>query len=162
MLREWAEEDSEWYAASIHDPEIQRFTSEPEKLTASEVRTAIIAQRNRPDAAGFVICDAATGDRLGNIGITRDGSVGEAAYWLASAARGRGVATRALKLISAWALRDFGIAEIRLWTHAENARSRQVAERAGYRRTPQHDNHRTVNGDVWPISTYVLVVDSSG
>jgi RimJ/RimL family protein N-acetyltransferase len=50
------------------------------------------------------------------------------------AARGRGVATTALRLASRWALRDLGVARVQLATHVENTASQRVAERAGLRR----------------------------
>jgi RimJ/RimL family protein N-acetyltransferase len=44
---------------------------------------------------------------------------------------------------------------IRLWTHADNAASRLVAERAGYRRAPADDQRRTVKGQVWNTVGYL-------
>jgi quercetin dioxygenase-like cupin family protein len=65
VLRDWNADDAGWYAAAVRDPEIQRFTSEPDALTARQVRTAIADLHGRPDQVGFVICDVLTGERLG-------------------------------------------------------------------------------------------------
>jgi RimJ/RimL family protein N-acetyltransferase len=154
-LRAWHDDDADWYAAAVRDPQIQRFTSEPEDLTAGQVRVAIAALPERPEQVGFVICDAATGQRLGNIALQRTGAVGEVSYWVAAEARGRGVATATLRLLSTWALAALGLRELRLWCHADNWGSRLVAERAGYRRAPQHDGERVVKGQAWPVVGYV-------
>ena len=87
-LREWHPEDAQWYADSVRDSDIQRFTTDPPTLTADEVRTAIIALRSAeppndgslPDV-GLLICDATTGERLGNIAFAGHGA--ELSYWVA-------------------------------------------------------------------------------
>lgn len=154
MLRQWRLTDADWYAQAAHDPEIQRYTTESPTLTAPEVRAAIVALADQTDTVGFVVCDAATGQRLGNIALRHDASIGEVSYWVAASARGRGVATRALRLFSDWAFAGLGLSEVRLWTHADNAASRLVAERAGYQRAPDHDQQRIVKGQVWDTVGY--------
>jgi RimJ/RimL family protein N-acetyltransferase len=87
-LRHWAEDDAAWYAACARDPEIQRFTVDPPTLDADQLLTAIVRLRSVDDAEGFVICDAVSGARLGNIAAVHDGRVADVSYWLAAAARG--------------------------------------------------------------------------
>ena len=83
-LRRWSESDADWYAASTRDPLIQRFTTESADLTADEVRAAIRALLASDNPyAGLAITDSATGERLGNIAVTREGEV---SYWLAESA----------------------------------------------------------------------------
>lgn len=53
------------------------------------------------------------------------------------------------------ALARLPIAEVRLWTHADNAASRTVAERAGYVRDERGDRVREVKGQQWPTVAYV-------
>jgi [ribosomal protein S5]-alanine N-acetyltransferase len=62
-LREWADDDSAWYAQGVRGPLIQRFTTESPTLEARQVLTAIARRRAAGDAEGFVICDAVTGGR---------------------------------------------------------------------------------------------------
>ena len=154
VLRAWRLADADWYANAACDPEIQRFTSESPTLTAAEVRAAIGALAERPDAVGFVICQATTGQQLGNIALRHQAGVGEVSYWVAAPARGRGMASRALRLLSEWAFATLGLSVIKLWTHADNVASRRVAERAGYRRAPEDDQRRTVKGQVWETVGY--------
>jgi len=47
-------------------------------------------------------------------------------------ARGRGIASRALRLVSAWALDELGVGRLQLHADVENVPSQRVAERAGY------------------------------
>lgn len=154
VLRQWRATDADWYTDAAHDPEIQRYTTEPPTLTAAEVCAAIDALPNQPDTVGVVICDATSGRRLGNMALRHDAAIGEVSYWVVASARGHGVATRALRLFSDWAFAVLELSEIRLWTHAGNAASRLVAERAGYRRAPDHDQQRTVKGQVWDTVGY--------
>jgi RimJ/RimL family protein N-acetyltransferase len=99
------------------------------------------------------ICDATTGDRLGNIAFA--GREAELSYWVAAPARGRGVATRAVRLLVDYAFAVLHADEVRLWTRSDNVGSRAVAERAGFVREPSEDRQRQVKGSVWDMRRYV-------
>ncbi|MGV9596481.1 GNAT family N-acetyltransferase [Streptosporangium sandarakinum] len=157
QLRDWADDDAAWYAESARDPEIQRFTTDPSTLDAAQVLAAINRMRASDREVGFVICDSITGAKLGNIALAHDGRVGELSYWLAAEARGRGVVTRALTLITSWAVRHIGLVELRLWAHQDNLASQRVALRAGYLRDPDRDKAQEAKGAVWPMHAFVLV-----
>jgi RimJ/RimL family protein N-acetyltransferase len=55
-------------------------------------------------------------------------------YWLAPAGRGRGIATKAVRLLCRWAFDSLGLERITLQTRPGNARSQAVARRAGFQR----------------------------
>jgi ribosomal-protein-alanine N-acetyltransferase len=156
-LRPWNVDDADWYAGTVVDDElIQRFTAEPPTVTPEDVRSAIHALLcGSPGAAGFLIADTASQERLGNIAVTYMNGAGDVSYWLADYARGRGVATRALRLFTDWSFTTLGLSELRLWAHADNNKSRAVAERAGYVRDPRSDQRRQVKGQMWPTVGYV-------
>jgi RimJ/RimL family protein N-acetyltransferase len=157
LLRGWEHADAEWYAVTATSDEmIQRFTSEPAALTAEQVQAAIADLAHEPHAAGFLICDAVSGERLGNIALSHANGIGLVSYWLAASARGRGAATRALRLLSDWAFECLALKELRLWTHATNSASQQVAERAGFLRHPELDQPRQVNNSTWETLAYRL------
>jgi [ribosomal protein S5]-alanine N-acetyltransferase len=156
LLRELADDDSPWYAESARDPLVQRFTTESPTLDAAEVLAAIVRLRGASDAEGFIICDAVTGERLGNIALSHDGRTGEVSYWVASTARGRGVAARALTLFSSWSFQRLGLDELWLHVHQENVASQRTAIRAGYQRDPERDESQEVKGAVWPMLGYAL------
>ena len=49
-------------------------------------------------------------------------------------ARGRGIATDALKLLTRWAFDQLGLQRLQLKADPDNAASQRVAEKAGYQR----------------------------
>ena len=155
-LRALKPTDADWYAVAIRDELIQRFTSEAPDITSDDVRKAILNLRGQGNATGLLICDAVSGERLGNIALHHENGVGDVSYWLAATARGKGAATRALRLLSRWAFDRLGLDELRLWTHADNSASRRVAERAGFHRDPQRDQERQIKGGTWATIAYCL------
>ena len=94
VLRHWSDDDADWCVRQVRDPEILRSTTERETLTVEGFRRALDEVHRNDDALGFVVIDAATGARLANIVATRHGQLAEVSYWVASAARGKGVASR--------------------------------------------------------------------
>ena len=84
-------------------------------------------------------------------------TTGWVGYWLLRTARGRGLATRAVRLISAWAVREMGLTTIRLTTEPENDRSRRVAERSGFRQIDFLHHQATIDGRLIDQVVYELV-----
>ncbi|WBB72695.1 GNAT family N-acetyltransferase [Micromonospora sp. WMMD1128] len=88
------------------------------------------------DAADLAILDAVTGTFVGGCALGYDEPAGGQAtlgFSLLPETRGRGLATRAVRLVAGWA---FGVGVARLWagTRLENVASQRVLERAGFRR----------------------------
>jgi RimJ/RimL family protein N-acetyltransferase len=84
--------------------------------------------------AGFAARDA-TGAAVAFAAFVKldlDGLEGELGYVVAPAARGRGVASRAVSLLTRWGLEKLGLHRIELRIDPANAASTRVAERAGY------------------------------
>ena len=67
--------------------------------------------------------------------IDRERGYGEIGYWVAADARGRGIATRATRLLADWARDELGLTRIEILPHKDNAPSRRVAEKLGFRDT---------------------------
>jgi RimJ/RimL family protein N-acetyltransferase len=85
--------------------------------------------------APFAVTDAATGAGLGSIGlVVHDlaSGVAEAGYWTTPTARGKGVTTAALMMLTDFAFQELGLVRLELLVEVENATSKAVAERAGY------------------------------
>jgi [ribosomal protein S5]-alanine N-acetyltransferase len=83
----------------------------------------------------FAITDAESGEAIGSIGVRwlePDQGVAEVGYWVAPGVRGRGVCTRAVRLVSQWVLVDHSAERLQLRADEENEASRRVAEKAGY------------------------------
>jgi RimJ/RimL family protein N-acetyltransferase len=82
------------------------------------------------------IADATTDDFLGGIGLDRVDwrhRRGEVGFWITPAARGRGLAKRAIRLIAGWAFDELGLKRMELTTTPENAATRGLALRLGFR-----------------------------
>ena len=129
LLRPRTEDDVPAITETCQDPEIVRWTPVPSPYTEDDAREFI---RAAPVASAIV--DARTGEFLGAIGWRWvDGNV-QFGYWAKREARGRGIATRALRLLSRWAIHELGAARVQLVTEPEKVASQQVAEKAGFTR----------------------------
>ena len=137
VLRPWRLEDVAAVASACLDPEIERWLAlVPQPYTEDHARLyiqdCIEAPENRRP---FAITDATTGDVIGSIDMHINRLlIGHVGYWVASEARGRGVAPDALRALSKWAIDDLGLGRIELVTDPDNIASQRVAEKAGFQR----------------------------
>jgi RimJ/RimL family protein N-acetyltransferase len=141
LLRPWGSSDAIFMADASRDPAIARYNG-PAPASVADAITVIerIEQSWRtfevegdPTGAAFAIVDAALGEPVGMCGIDHWSStdVAQFGYWLAPGARGRGLATRAVTLMTGW-LFKLGAARVFLTIQSENAASAAVALRAGF------------------------------
>jgi RimJ/RimL family protein N-acetyltransferase len=87
------------------------------------------------ERARLTILDAATGQFAGEIGMYTTDPVSREAmfgYTVAPAWRGRGYATRAVRLLAGWAFGEAGMMRLIAGTSPENVGSQRVLERAGF------------------------------
>lgn len=159
-LRLWSPDDLDQLVEALRDPEIPRWTLMPDPYTRGD---ALEFLRGVPDhwrtGTGAVFC-ITPADRteqvLGAIGLyTHPMHTAQAGYWVAAEARGRGVATRALRLVSAWAFEHTTLARLELTVFPGNTASMRVAEGAGYQReglVRQAVEQRGVRRDAWLYS----------
>jgi RimJ/RimL family protein N-acetyltransferase len=118
------------------DETIVRWTNVPTGYTESMAK-ARIAEADTERQAGraliLAVADAATDEALGACDLRiHDAGHAEIAYMLGAHARGRGVMTRAVLLISRWAIEQLNIQKIEILAHPDNLASIAVAERAGF------------------------------
>lgn len=127
-VRPFTEDDVPAIAAACGDPEIARWTLVPEPYTEDDAR-AFVAEAK----TAYAVVDAASGALVGAISLDSAGEGrGQIGYWVAREARGRGLATRALRLLARWGLAQGGFGRVQLLTEPENVASQRVAERAGF------------------------------
>jgi RimJ/RimL family protein N-acetyltransferase len=137
-LREFRDEDLADLVAACRDPLVQRFTRLPADYGEAEGRAFIAGaagRRARRESLELAAADGAGGRLLGAVGLVvdrHDADRAEVGYWVAPWARGAGVATRALALLSRWALGPLGLARLDLLASVANPASMRVAERCGY------------------------------
>jgi [ribosomal protein S5]-alanine N-acetyltransferase len=91
----------------------------------------------REGGAYHLVIAAADGALQGAVGLEVHESPirhGEIGYWIAAPARGRGIATRAVKLLAGWALEAVALPLVEIHVLPANAPSHAVARKAGFRR----------------------------
>lgn len=136
VLRPWASADAPVFLAAYRDPAIQRWhTRQP---SSQEQVLAWFAQYEQAWAQETGASWAVTrdgGEVLGRLAlgsVNLDDGVAGCAYWVLPAARGAGVATRALHALSEWALGEAGFHRLHLDHSTRNHASCRVAVKAGF------------------------------
>ena len=138
VLRPWRSTDAPAVLAICQDPEIARWVTIPEPFLPADAEAFIegAAEMWRDEAgAPFAIVDAATERVLG--AVTRFGPDGHQAtigLWLAPEARGRGVGTRAIRLVADWTFAMTAVIRIDTFIMVGNEPSERMVERAGFQR----------------------------
>jgi RimJ/RimL family protein N-acetyltransferase len=140
-LRAWSERDIPFIVAACQDPLIERFTAAiPSPYGESDARAWLAGQepaRRAERSLELAILDPSTAEPLGAVALSnvdlrhRRSGMG---YWLAEGARGRGIATEAVRLLAGWALGALRLDRLELMIHPENIGSQRVAERCGFKR----------------------------
>lgn len=141
VLRRWRPSDAGFLVEASRDPAIERYNA-PGPASLADALLVIegidrcwssFEGQGDPTGVAFVIVDAASGDPVGMCGIDDWSStdVAQFGYWLAAGARGRGLATRAVTLMTGW-LFELGAARVFLTIQSENHASAGVAHRAGF------------------------------
>jgi RimJ/RimL family protein N-acetyltransferase len=132
----------------IRDPDVVRWLGRND-APASEI-LALNERRWAEGSPTLVICEADRALR-GLVWVNagaKDPSFGYIGYFLLPEARGRGLATRAVRLISRWAIDDLGFVRLRRLTEPANERSQRVALRAGFREVEFLHGHGEIDGRV--------------
>lgn len=120
------------------DPDVLRFTRVPTPVPPGFSRTWLAryeAGRRDGTREAFAIVGADDGAFLGLALaplIERDARTAELGYVVAPAARGRGVATEALRRLTEWAFAELAALRLELRIDVENTASSAVAQRCGY------------------------------
>jgi RimJ/RimL family protein N-acetyltransferase len=139
-LRHGRLEDVDAVTAACQDPEIPRWTTVPSPYRREDAEHwlgTVVPAASR-DGTGVHLLAFEEGRLVGSFSvmeIDRERGHGEIGYWVAAHARGRGIATRATRLLHHWATTELGLTTLEILPHRDNAASRRVAERCGYERT---------------------------
>jgi RimJ/RimL family protein N-acetyltransferase len=134
-LRRLVGGDRESLLRACQDADIRRWTGMPDPFTADAADALLgeAAERWR-DGKTAELAIVVGGTLVGGIHLSfYEGWRASVAYWLASEARGRGLATRALRLLTSWGFDAFDdLLRIELWSIVGNEASDAVARRAGF------------------------------
>jgi RimJ/RimL family protein N-acetyltransferase len=150
-IRPWRGDDVPALAAFGLDEDNVRFGDVPagdRVLEAADTIRALERMRAGGRGVGFAIADAQTDAVLGAMDLRLPHPlVGEVGYVLAPDARGRGVVTRALRLVVAWAFDELALARVQAFASPQNTRSIAVLERLGFSREGLLRAYRGVGED---------------
>lgn len=139
LLRAWTLDDLECVEEASTDPRIPESTTVPAAYSDAAGREFIERQWSRLDqGAGLslAIASSTTDAALGLVVLTLRPQTGVAGigYWILPSSRVVGHASRAVRMLTEWALTDTGLARVEAWVEPENLASQLVLTAAGFAR----------------------------
>ncbi len=134
VLRPWTEDDVEAMVDGCNEPDVAWWIPTIPSPYTREDALAFIRGEIRPDHQALAI--ELDGRVVGGIGMGLNSHVYRATmgYWIAASDRGQGVCSRALRLLSRYALDDLEVQRVDLITDPDNIASQRVAEKVGFQR----------------------------
>lgn len=158
-LREWTDADVPDLVALYDDPEIDRWTPVASPFGVEEARTYLAAaRRKRAERQSVQLAITTDGLRArGEILFLRSGSDEreiELAYGVGAGHRGRGLASRAVRLVVEHAVREAGTRSVVLRIEAGNAASEAVARSTGFALADDEPVVRTSKGRELVLRTW--------
>jgi RimJ/RimL family protein N-acetyltransferase len=132
-LRPWREDDAGAVYEACQDAELQFWLPAIPRPYTREHALAYVRDELElgPHQYAIEVDGVAVGSIGMNVNRNRTAHIG---YWCAAEARGRGVVTRALRLLTRYAFEELGAQRAELITDPDNVASQRVAEKVGYRR----------------------------
>jgi RimJ/RimL family protein N-acetyltransferase len=122
----------------VTDPDVLRFTRIPSPVPPGFAQSWIgVYDAGRRDGTkeGFAVLDDGSFVGLAVAPrIDRTSRTAELGYTVMPAARGRGIATEALRLLTEWTFAETGAVRLELVIGVANEASKKVAARCGYER----------------------------
>lgn len=153
-LRRWREADVTVGLMGFCDPTVQQFSwSRTTPYTEGDARAFFVEQedaRLRGEEVSFALVEP--DDDVAVLGggslydIDREQGRAAIGYWLTRQARGRGVATHAVRLVAGWVFDGLGLARLELTCAPDNHPSQRVAERCGFTREGVLRSHIAFKG----------------
>ena len=133
VLRSWHAGDAARVFEVCQDPQIQHWLPTlPRPYTDADARAFVT------DALGlgpYQLAVIQAGSVVGSVGLhPAKHETGGIGYWCAPEARGRGLTTRAVRLLCRYGLDELGLERLQLTTDVENRASQRVAEKVGFQR----------------------------
>ena len=159
-LRRLLPTDREAILLACQDPEIPRWTDLPDPFT-SESALALLDDAARAWYDGTVaeLAIVADGRMVGatHLAFYSDWRA-SVAYWLAAEERGRGLATRAVRLVTGWGFETFeSLVRIELWSIVGNEASDAVARRAGFSEEGVLRSRLPIRGEYRDVRCFSLI-----
>ena len=137
LLRPWALSDLACIEEASTDARIPEGTTVPAVYDPEGGRAFIERQwsrLNNGEGLSLAIASSVSSAAVGLIVLMlrpQAGVVG-VGYWVVPSQRGHGHASRAVRLVSQWALSDAGLARVEAWVEPDNTASRHVLTTSGF------------------------------
>jgi RimJ/RimL family protein N-acetyltransferase len=164
LLRPPTEADIPAIAAACGDPELARWIPVPVPYRTADAQAFVEAAAEGwalGTASEFAVVERAGGTLVGMVGLHRGSVPGRASvgYWIAPQARGRGLATRAVRLVARWAFEDPTLERLELTTLVGNEASGRVALRSGFQREGILRRFASFRGQAVDAVIYAMIRD---
>jgi len=140
VVRPLEPDDAAAVQAACDDPDVAHWIyGLPAPYSLADAERFIADARHRlllGERARLAICERAGGELLGSISLDLyvDREAGEIGYWVKKAARRRGVALAAARLVVPWAFNEVGAERLEILTYPGNAASQALADQLGFER----------------------------
>ena len=153
-LRRWSERDVACVEAAATDERIPAGTTVPAVFTVEAGLAFVRRQRSRleqGEGLSLAVAEADGDEALGLAVLLLRPQPGVAGlgYWIVPAARRRGRATRAIELLSGWALCHAGIARVEAWVDPGNEPSQCALASAGFVREKRSRSTTIRQNTIW-------------
>ncbi|HEU4456205.1 MAG TPA: GNAT family N-acetyltransferase [Longimicrobium sp.] len=139
VLRPWRWDDREALVRHANDRSVWRGVRDsfPHPYTGSDA-DAWLARAAGDPPPPWVFAIEVDGEACGTVGLTMRDDIyrgsAELGYWLGAVHRGRGIATAAVRAVTAAALGEGGLIRVQAHVFSINPASARVLEKAGYER----------------------------
>ena len=133
-LRPWRVSDAPAVFEACQDPVIQEYTTVPVPYTREHAEHFVASRAGDPAEAGLAFAMMHAGQLAGSMSLHHVQAfdhIAELGYWIAPAARGRGLATRGARLVCGYGF-GIGLRRITALVLPENEASRRTALAAGF------------------------------
>lgn len=161
-LRSWREEDLECIRLAGTDPRISRGTTVPAIFTPAEGLAFIHRQWSRAETGEGVSQAVVEVDNDRAIGFMwvaprPQKHVAGLGYWIVPPARGREVATAAVRLVVPWALEALRLQRLEAWVEPDNVPSQRILRSAGFQHEGRLRNFLTIGGSPSDALVYSVI-----
>jgi RimJ/RimL family protein N-acetyltransferase len=162
-LREWSEDDVEAMIAPLNEGEIARWTRVPspyQREHAEEFVARMNAARRLGEELALAIVSVPGGELLGSMSVrvtSWEHHRGELGYLVFAHARGKGVASRAVRLLARYSFDRLGLRRIGILAAVDNAASQRVADNAGFTREGVLRSYMDTGGERQDMVSFSLL-----
>ena len=136
-LRCWSLDDLGCIRDATTDPRIPEGTTVPAEYSDSAGRAFIERQWSRLDSGEGISLAIESTQLSRAVGLVvlmlrPQAGVAGLGYWIVPSARRHGYATRAIRMVSNWALAEIGMERVEAWVEPDNVASLRALEAVGF------------------------------